>query len=178
MIEHVNWEFIESEKQNKEGETSKECAVNNYLPVSHIIKQSHCPVICLSELPAYLKSSRHWCCTDCGRTGRLAPWMTLWRNTWTTSPSKIPWGRRETRSWNMWQMASYFWTAGRSRSAPHQSPCVGWPVSSQVHTEDYTTSNSTELLWANCSCGMIEGFQISSDTLCSFDLKSAVHVQI
>lgn len=96
-------------------------------------------VICRLESPAYQKSSRRWCCINCGRTGRLAPSTTLWRNMWTTSPSKTLWGRRETRSWNMWQMAWYFWTAGRFRSARPQSPCAGWPASSQV--QNITRSN-------------------------------------
>lgn len=128
-----------------------ECAVNNNLPlIPHNNTQS--AVVCLPESPACLKSSRRWCCTSCGRTARLAPWMTLWRNTWRTSPSRTRWGRRGSRSWNTWQMASYFWTAGRFRSAPHLSPCGGWPASFQVRAGggDYTKQvpNPTEPQWA------------------------------
>lgn len=94
----------------------------------------------LSESPAYPRSSRRWCCTDCGRKGRSAPWTTPWRNTWRTSPSRTPWGGRGTRSWNMSQMVWYFWTAGRFRSARRPSPCAGWPASSQVLLLDYQMS--------------------------------------
>lgn len=97
--------------------------------------QSRYSFISFSELQAYPKSSRPWCCTNCGRTGRLAPWMTLWRNTWRTLPSKTPWGSRGTRSWSTWQTVWYFLTVGRFRSAPPQSLCAGWPASSQVNTK-------------------------------------------
>lgn len=154
----AHWEFIESETKNKGGETwvchkQKRCASQEF--------ETHCPAIRLSELPAYPKSSRHWCCTDCGRTGRSAPWMTLWRNTWATSPSKTPWGRRETRSWNTWRMASYSWTAGRFRSAPRQSPCVGWPASSQVHTEGYT--GLLQIAAEHLSCGVAQDIESYSE---------------
>lgn len=100
----------------------------------------HFSVIYCSGLPAYQRSSRHWCCTDCGRMGRLAPWMTLWRNMWRTLPSKTRLGRPETPSWSTWQTAWFSWTAERFRFAPHPSPCAGWPVSSQVHSGQWNTS--------------------------------------